>query len=58
MKVDFAFSFVKSEVQVAKCNFEESPAYFFRKSFMKMSISCLLKSIESVKYFESDFLEK
>jgi hypothetical protein len=26
-------------------------------SFMKMSISCLLKSIASVKYFEHDFLE-
>jgi hypothetical protein len=26
--------------------------------FMKMSISCLLKSIVSIKYFESDFLEK
>ena len=26
-------------------------------SFMKMSISCLLKSIASVKYFECDFLE-
>ena len=26
-------------------------------SFMKMSISCLLKSIVSVKYFERDFLE-
>jgi hypothetical protein len=25
---------------------------------MKMSISCLLKSIVSIKYFESDFLEK
>ena len=26
--------------------------------FMKMLISCLLKSIVSIKYFESDFLEK
>ena len=26
--------------------------------FMKMSISCLLKSIVSIKYFESDFLKK
>ena len=25
---------------------------------MKMLISCLLKSIEFIKYFESDFLEK
>jgi hypothetical protein len=25
--------------------------------FMKMSMSCLLKSIVSVKYFERDFLE-
>ena len=25
---------------------------------MKMSISCLLKSIVSIKYFESDSLEK
>ena len=30
------------------CNFEESPAYFPYVSFMKMSISCLLKYIVSV----------
>ena len=31
------------------------PTYFLHLSFMKMSISCLLKSIVSVKHFESDF---
>ena len=31
---------------------------FFHLSFMKMLISCLLKSIISVKYFERDFLGK
>jgi len=30
----------------------------FDVSFMKMPISCLLKSIVFMKYFESDFLEK
>ena len=32
--------------------------YFIHMSFMKISISYLLKSTVSVKYFESDFLEK
>ena len=32
--------------------------YCCHVSFMKMSISCLLKSIVTIKYFESDFLEK
>jgi len=32
--------------------------YLCQMSFMKMLISCLLKSIVSIKYFESDFLEK
>ena len=35
-----------------------APAYFCHVSFMKMPISCLLKSIVLMKYFESDFLEK
>jgi len=40
------------------CNFEESSAYLLHVLFMKMLISCLLKSIVSVKYFERDFLGK
>jgi hypothetical protein len=34
------------------------PAYFCHVPFMKMSTSCLLKSMVFIKYFESDFLEK
>ena len=60
MKVDFAFSLVESEVSrlvILKSRPMSLPAYFLHLSFMKMSISCtcLLKSIVSVKYFESDF---
>ena len=33
-------------------------SYFCHVSFIKMLISCLLKSIVFIKYFESDFLEK
>ena len=39
-------------------NFEESPTYFCHEPFMKIVISCLLKSVLSMKYFESDSLEK
>jgi hypothetical protein len=63
VKVDFAFSLVESEVSrlvILKSRPMSLPAYFLHLSFMKMSISCtcLLKSIVSVKYFESDFLGK
>jgi hypothetical protein len=34
------------------------PVYFCHVPFMKMSTSCLLKSMVFIKYFESDFLEK
>jgi hypothetical protein len=43
---------VASDKKFGQHYFEESPV-----SFMKMLLSCLLKSIKSVKYFESDFLE-
>jgi hypothetical protein len=61
VKVDFAFSLVKSRHVILKSRTMSPPAYFLHLSFMKMSISCtcLLKSIVSViKYFESDFLGK
>ena len=34
------------------------PAHFCHVPFMKKSISCLLKSMVFIEYFESDFLEK
>ena len=48
-----------SRLVILKSRPMSPPAYFLHLSFMKMSISCtcLLKSIVSVKYFESDFLE-
>jgi hypothetical protein len=63
VEVDFAFLFFKSEVQVSLYyvilkSRPMSPAYFCNVSFMKMLISCLLKSIISIKYLESGFLER
>jgi hypothetical protein len=49
-----------SRLVILKSRPMSPPAYFLHLSFMKMSISCtcLLKSIVSVKYFESDFFGK
>ena len=63
VKVDFAFSLVKFEVQVALYFWRVALAYvaarvFFHLSFMKTLISCLLKPVVFVKYFERDFLGK
>jgi len=61
VKVDFTFLLVKSEVQSRLVILKSRlmlPAYFCHMSFMKMLISCLLKSIVFIKYFESHFLEK
>jgi hypothetical protein len=61
VKIDITFLLVKSEVQSRLVILKSclmSPVYFCHVSYMKMSISCLLKSIVFIKYFESDFLEK
>ena len=49
VKLEFAFSLVKNEIQVALefCR-PMSPAYFYHVSFMKMSISCLLVSTTNI----------
>jgi hypothetical protein len=58
VKVDFTLSVVQSEVQGHLVILISLLLYICHVSFQKMLISCLLKYIVLIKYFESDFLEK